>query len=144
MTRLSAALLVLVLVVFVTWALWQRSEAAEARAELAEQQLTDALRRVQEGQLVIDALWNNAARLDAQRRATAQQKAELERTASNRLVRIQELQHENDQLHEWADTRLPNGVIRLRERPAVTGADAYRQSLPDAAALHAPGELAGH
>ncbi|KAA0011199.1 LysB family phage lysis regulatory protein [Billgrantia pellis] len=144
MTRLYAALLVFVLVVLVTWALWQRSEAAEARAELAEQQLAEALQRVHESQLVIDALWNNAARLDAQRRATAEQKAELERTASTRLARLQELQHENTQLREWADARLPDAVVRLRKRPAVTGADAYRQSLRDTDALHAAGEFADH
>src|SRR5690625_6633474 len=33
---------------------------------------------------------------------------ELERTAGARLARIQELQHENDQLREWASTRLPD------------------------------------
>lgn len=140
--RLTAAMLILVLVALVTWALWQRSTTAEVRAELAEQQHADALQQIEESQLVITALWNNAAHLDAQRRAKAEQQAELERTASNRLVRIRELQHENQQLREWSDTRLPVGVIRLRERAAVTGADAYRQSLPDASSLHAPGKLA--
>ena len=144
MTRLFAALLILALVVLVTWALWHRSEAAESRAELAEQQLAASQQRVQEHQQIISALQENAARLDAQQRATAQRKAELERTAGARLARIQELQHENDQLREWASTRLPDAVIRLRKRPAVTGADAYHQSVRDPGTLHATGERAGH
>ena len=144
MTRLFAALLILTLVVLVTWALWHRSEAAESRAELAEQQLAASQQRVQEHQQIISALQENAARLDAQQRATAQRKAELERTAGARLARIQELQHENDQLREWASTRLPDAVIRLRKRPAVTGADAYHQSVRDPSPLHATGERAGH
>lgn len=144
MTRLFAALLVLVLVVLVTWALWQRSEAAEARAELAEQRLAESRQREQERQLVIDALWDNAVRLDAQRRATVQKQAQLERIASDRLATLQELQRENEDLRQWAGARLPDAVIRLRKRPAVTGADAYRQSLRDPEPLHAAGKLADH
>ncbi|WP_136067087.1 Rz-like lysis system protein LysB [Modicisalibacter radicis] len=144
MNRLIAAVLILALVVLVTWALWQRGEAAEARAHLAEQRLAESQQNERESQLVIGALWDNAARLDTQRRALASQQAELERTASDRLATIQELQRENQALREWADTRLPAAVVRLRKRPAVTGADAYRQSLRDSESLHAAGELADH
>lgn len=136
MTRLLATLTVLVLVVLVTWALWQRSEAAEARAELAEQQLTESLQREQEGLVVIDALWENARRLEAQRRALDEQQAALTRTASSRLVTIEELQRENATLRAWAGTRLPADIIRLRNRPAATGADAYHQSVRDPESLH--------
>lgn len=140
MTRLTIAIAVLSLVVLVTWALWERSEAADARADLAEQKLDESRQREQQAQLIIDALWNNAKRLESQRRALAEHKNALERTASDRLATIREMQRDNQALREWADTRLPADVIRLRERPAVTGADAYHQSLRDAQPLHAPGE----
>lgn len=144
MNRLIAAIAILVLVIVVTWALWQRSQAAEARADLAEQRLAESQQRERESQVVINALWDNATRLDAQRRALARQRAELERAASDRLTTIQELQRENHALREWADTRLPAAVIRLRRRPAVTGAADYRQALRDAEPVHAAGELADH
>lgn len=136
MSRLIAALIILVLVVIVTWALWQRSEAAEARADLAEQQLAESQQREQQHKLVINALWDNARRQANQRRALAQQQAALARTASNRLTTIEELQRENATLRVWANTRLPDAVIRLRSRPAVTGADDYHQSVRDPEPLH--------
>lgn len=135
MTRLLAALVVFALVIVVTWALWQRTNAAEARADLAEQQLTESLQREQQHKLVINALWDNARRQANQRRALAQQQAELSRTASNRLTTIEELHRENATLRAWANARLPDTISRLRRRPAVTGADAYHQSVRDAQPL---------
>lgn len=136
MTRPLAALAILLLVVLVTWALWQRTHAAEARADLAEQQLAESQQREQESKVVINALWENARRLEAQRRALADQQATLSRTAANRLVTIEDLHRENATLRDWAGTRLPSPVIRLRNRPAVTGAHDYYQSVRDAQPLH--------
>ena len=132
MSRLLAALAILLLVVLITWALWQRTNAAEARADLAEQQLAESQQREQESIVVINALWENARRLEAQRRALAEQQAALTRTAANRLATIEELHRENATLRNWANTRLPSAVIRLRKRPAVTGARDYYQSVRDA------------
>ncbi|MBJ9263433.1 MAG: Rz-like lysis system protein LysB [Citrobacter sp.] len=46
-----------------------------------------------------------------------------------RQNRIEELKRENEDLRRWADTLLPPDVIRLRERPAITGGTAYREWL---------------
>lgn len=138
MTRLLAALAILGLVLVVTWALWQRTHAAEARADLAEQQLAESLQREAQNRVVINALWDNARRQANQRRALAQQQAALARTASNRLTTIEELHRENETLRAWATAPLPDAVSRMRRRPAVTGADAYHQSVRDAEPLHAP------
>ena len=140
MTRLLTALAILLLVVLVTWALWQRSNAAEARAELAEQQLAESHDREQKSLVIIDALWENARRLEAQRRALDEQQAALSHTAANRLATIEELQRENATLRAWANTHLPSAVIRLRKRPAVTGASDYYQSLRDAEPLQPASE----
>ncbi len=138
MTRLLAALAILGLVLVVTWALWQRTNAAEARADLAEQQLAGSLQREAQNMVVINALWDNARRQANQRRALAQQQASLARTASNRLTTIEELHRENETLRAWATAPLPDAVSRMRRRPAITGADAYHQSVRDAEPLHAP------
>lgn len=140
MTRLLTALAILLLVVLVTWALWQRSNAADARAELAEQQLAESHDREQKSLVIIDALWENARRLEAQRRALDEQQAALTRTASHRLATIEELQRENATLRAWANTHLPSAVIRLRKRPSVTGARDYYQSLRDAEPLQPASE----
>ncbi|AZM95159.1 Rz-like lysis system protein LysB [Vreelandella venusta] len=140
MTRLVAALTILGLVLLVTWALWQRTHAAEARANLAEQQLAQSRQREEESKVVINALWENARRLESQRRALADQQATLSRTAASRLATIEELHRENATLRAWASTPLPSAVIRLRKRPAVTGARDYHQSVRDAQPLHPSGE----
>lgn len=140
MSRLLAALTILALVLLVTWALWQRTHAAEARADLAELELAESLQREAQHQIVINALWNNAVHQANQRRALAQQQADLARTASDRLATIEDLHRENETLRDWAAARLPDAVIRLRKRPAVTGAAAYYESVRDAKPVHAPGQ----
>lgn len=46
-----------------------------------------------------------------------------------RQNRIEEIKRENEDLRRWADTLLPPDVVRLRERPALTGGAAYREWL---------------
>ncbi|MOA02687.1 Rz-like lysis system protein LysB [Lelliottia amnigena] len=53
----------------------------------------------------------------------------------NRQHRIEELKRENEDLRRWADTPLPADIIRLRERPALTGGAAYRQWLSESDAV---------
>lgn len=54
---------------------------------------------------------------------------ELRQGLATRQRTIEVLKHENDQLRDWARQLLPDAARRLRERPALTGADAYRQWL---------------
>ena len=48
---------------------------------------------------------------------------------AKREQQIKGLQRENTALRDWTDQPLPDMARRLRERPALTGADAYRQWL---------------
>jgi LysB family phage lysis regulatory protein len=47
----------------------------------------------------------------------------------DRQRRIEELKRENDELRIWADSRLPDAVVRLRARPAIAGGESYREWL---------------
>ncbi len=60
---------------------------------------------------------------------------ELRTGLANRERLIEDLKHENDELRQWADQPLPDAARRLRERPAITGADAYRQWMSGSGAL---------
>lgn len=55
---------------------------------------------------------------------------------------IEDLKRENKALQDWADQPLPDAARRLRERPAITGADAYRKWLSGSGAVHPPGNIA--
>lgn len=44
---------------------------------------------------------------------------------------IRTLEQENEQLKIWSNTRLPDAVISLRRRPAITGGESYRNWLSE-------------
>jgi len=53
---------------------------------------------------------------------------------------IEELKLENDDLQNWTAQPLPDAARRLRERPALTGAAAYRDWLSGRGAVRAAGD----
>ena len=66
--------------------------------------------------------------------------SELRQSLATRQRTIEALKHENDQLLDWARQPLPDAARRLRERPALTGADAYRQWLSGSGAVRPAGD----
>lgn len=56
-----------------------------------------------------------------------------------RRQQIKDLKRANADLRDWAAVRLPDAARRLRERPALTGSDAYRQWLSGRNALPVAG-----
>lgn len=80
---------------------------------------------------------------EANNREQARLYAAAEDTRSllhQRQNRIEELKRENEDLRLWADTLLPPDVVRLRERPAITGGAAYREWLSKSDAVP-PGKV---
>lgn len=67
---------------------------------------------------------------------------ELRQGLATRQRTIEALKHENDQLQDWARQLLPDAARRLRERPALTGADAYRQWLSGGGPVRPAGDSA--
>lgn len=53
------------------------------------------------------------------------------------------LKHENEALRAWADSPLPDDVVRLYSRPAITGADDWL-AMRAGHALHAAGNGPAH
>jgi len=102
--------------------------AAKARAEAAEQ-----ITRDRDG--TIKTLIDAAAR---DKKAAAKLQAARDDIAATLIERenlLESLQHDDPAIRTWADTALPDAVARLREHPAITGADAYSQRLPSDHAL---------
>lgn len=58
-----------------------------------------------------------------------QLQGELRSSLAKRERQIEELKLENEELRNWAAQPLPDAARRLRQRPTITGADAYRQWL---------------
>lgn len=107
-------------------------KAASDKAAEAEQR-----EKIKDG--AIDTL---TGELTAQASAAAtlqRQLGDLTITAANRADTIKRLKRENAELKEWADRPLPDPVIRLLQRPALTGAADYQTHLSSPGALPTAG-----
>lgn len=80
---------------------------------------------------------------DALQLRLQQRNAQLAAGAAGRDQRFKELTHENAEVKNWADTRLPDAVIRLQQRPAITGSEGYHTYLSGSDALHSASQSAG-
>ena len=110
--------------------------AANDKAKEAEQR-----EKIKDG--AIDTL---NSELDAQANAAAtlqRQLGDLTITAATRADTIKRLKRENAELKEWADRPLPDPVVRLLQRPALTGAADYQAHLSGADPLPAAGRQPG-
>lgn len=86
-------------------------------------------------------------RLERAEKDRAAQQARLDHTngaIAAKLAAAQQdnrrLLHENTALRAWADTPLPDDVVRLHAGPALTGARDYLEHVPAGEPVHAAGD----
>ncbi|EKN5927801.1 LysB family phage lysis regulatory protein [Yersinia enterocolitica] len=109
----------------------QTYRLSEARQLVIDQQAAETVSK--NGQLIALALTANA---NNQAQAhLRQQVASTDQLLAQRNNQIKRLYRENETLRRWADTPLPDDIIRLRQRPAFTGAADYRQWLSASGAV---------
>ncbi len=111
------------------WVQETRIDIAEGKTERAQDAAKtardDADRNLKTANTLADTLKQereNQGALRTQQDLLRQGLAKRERT-------IEELKRENSELRDWATQLLPDAARRLRERPAITGAAAYRDWL---------------
>ena len=125
------------------WGQEQRIAIADKNTELAEKDLKAA-----QGEAGRNLATANSLRDTLQQEREAQaslrtQQDQLRQGLANRERTIEALKRENSELRIWADQPLPDAARRLRERPALTGADAYRQWLSGRGAMPPAGNGPG-
>lgn len=122
------------------WGQEARIDVAEGKTDLAKAAAKtardDADRNLETAKTLTATLKQER---DAQSVMRSQQD-QLRLGLAKRERTIKELKLENDELRNWADQPLPDAARRLRERPALTGADAYRDWLSGRDAVHAAGD----
>ncbi|OXS23088.1 peptidase [Pseudomonas fluorescens] len=122
------------------WGQEARIEVAEGKTELAKAAAKiareDADRNLATANTLTDTLKQER---DAQSLLRSQQD-QLRLGLAKRERTIEELKRENEELRNWADQPLPDAARRLRQRPALTGAAAYRDWLSGRDAVRAAGE----
>lgn len=118
------------------WGAYQRSEAEQGHTALAQEKLATVNARVERDANTIATLRTTLAD-ERQTQTTLQQLGQdLRRELDVRKQQIKELKRENAELREWAVAQLPTAARRLRQRPVITGAAAYRDWLSGRNALH--------
>lgn len=117
------------------WGTYQKSQAELARAEHAADKLQAAQERNDRQAATITRI---GAELVQQRAAQEGLQATLDDLRQARAIdqiEKQELKRHDPTLQAWADQPLPDAARRLHQRPAITGADGYRQWLSGRHAL---------
>ncbi|WP_413817999.1 Rz-like lysis system protein LysB [Pseudomonas yamanorum] len=126
--------------VLVIWGQQQRINAAENKTKLAAKEATDARKDANRNLETANTLTATLKQeRDAQSNLRTQQD-QLRLSLAKRERIIEDLKRENSELRDWAAQPLPDAARRLRERPALTGAAAYRDWLSGRGAVPTTGD----
>lgn len=122
------------------WGQSQRIEVADTKVKLADQAASTARDRATRSEETAAQLKTS---LQEERAAQAKLRGvqdQLRQGLAARERTIEDLKRENAELRLWADQPLPDAARRVRQRPAITGAAAYRDWLSGRGALHPVGD----
>ncbi len=122
------------------WSQELRISGANKDTQLAEQDASRAREQAERNLANANALHDTLQQERNAQTALRAQQNQLRQGLAKREITIEALKRENADLRNWAAQLLPDAARRLRERPALTGADAYRQWLSGRGAVHAPGD----
>lgn len=122
------------------WGQQQRINVADKNAELAAGAAASAREDAERNLTTANTLRTTLQQeRDAQRSLRVVQDR-LRSALAKRGRTLETLKRENAELRDWAAQPLPATARQLRERPAFTGADAYRQWLSGSGAVQLAGD----
>lgn len=111
------------------WGQQQRINTAKSQADLAESAAKTARADANRNLATVNTLTTTLQQERESQSDLRAQQDQLRQALAKRARTIEELKRENDELRNWAVQPLPDAARRLRERPALTGAAAYRDWL---------------
>ncbi len=118
------------------WGNYQQSQAAQARAGLAAQQIAMLEQRNSRQAQTIVALGADIAAQRLSQQKLQDTRAELQQLGTTHQVHKQETVRHDPPAQNWAVQPLPDLTRRLHQRPAITGAAGYRALMSSRNALH--------
>lgn len=122
------------------WVQQQRIDVAEGQAARAHDAAKTAREDANRNLLTANTLADTLQQERESQSALRAQQDQLRQALAKRAQTIEALKRENDELRDWAAQPLPDAARRLRERPALTGAAAYRDWLSGRGALPPAGD----
>jgi LysB family phage lysis regulatory protein len=126
------------------WFQQQRIDFAEGEAARANDAAKTAREDANRNLLTANTLADTLQQERESQSALRAQQDQLRQALAKRGQTIEALKRENDELRDWAAQPLPDAARRLRERPALTGAAAYRDWLSGRGALPTAGDQPAH
>ena len=122
------------------WGQQQRINTAQSQADLAKSAAKTARDDADRNLATATTLTATLKQERENQSALRAQQDQLRLALAKRARTIEELKRENDELRNWADQPLPDAARRLRERPAITGAAAYRDWLSGRSTVRPAGD----
>lgn len=138
---LTGAVVIPLVVTLSVWGVNQYLDAHEAKTKLIEEQLATAQTTAERNLANTNELIATLTTIRDGHKKLLTLQGELRTGLAKREQQIEDLKHEIKELQEWADRPLPDAARRLRQRPAITGADAYRQWLSSGGAVHPASDI---
>ncbi|ULL06036.1 LysB family phage lysis regulatory protein [Pseudomonas putida] len=138
---LAGAIVVPLVLTLVIWGVDQYLDASEAKTKRLEEQLATAQDTAERNLANTNKLIATLTTVRDGQAKLLMLQGELRTGMAQRERQIEDLKHEIKELQEWADRPLPGAARRLRDRPSITGADAYRKWLSGSGAMHAAGDI---
>lgn len=126
--------------VLVIWGQQQRINAAENKTKLAAKEATDARKDANRNLETANTLTATLKQERDTQSTLRIQQDQLRQGLAKRERTVEDLKRENSELRDWAAQPLPDAARRLRERPALTGAAAYRDWLSGRGAVPTTGD----
>ncbi|WP_312836753.1 Rz-like lysis system protein LysB [Pantoea sp.] len=134
-TLIVVSLIAVAAIGFQTWRL-DNAEQENRSQKTALAALKTKLNQKNSQLIALNILTQTNSREQTRLYAAAEETSAL---LQKRQRRIEELTRENEEFRRWAAAPLPDAVIRLRTRPAITGGQSYREWLSEDNALPAAG-----
>ena len=122
------------------WGQQQRINTAESQTDLAKSAAKTAREDADRNLTTANTLTTTLKQERDAQSALRTQQDQLRQGLAKRERTIEELKLENAELRTWATQPLPDAARRLRQRPALTGADAYYQWLSGRGAVPVAGD----
>jgi LysB family phage lysis regulatory protein len=108
------------------WSTYQQHQAAEARAERDADRITTLQQRNTRQANAIIRMGSELAAQRAAQQSLQTAQADVRRQHAASQIQKQETRRNDPSFSDWGRQPLPDAARRLHERPALTGADAYR------------------
>lgn len=128
----------LAIIVLLGYSAWQSYQRASLQSAIAQEQK----KQLQGMEQLLTSIQGHQAAVNSQSGAILSQQAALRGTLAQRQAEFRKLEQHVQEIRDWSLGELPDTVQRLRERPAVTGAQAYHDAVRSSGPLHTDREPA--